>query len=423
MDRINIGTNSDGSPRMLTIDGTLRRELDKVKPRVVRGGWDYFALAAGIPGCLSGDTKIRTSRGDRKVKDIINRKVIVESLNIETGEKEDAVADVFFTGEKQLYEIETEDGRKIKATKDHIFFIKRDEEVIEIKLSDLKSGDELICGEGMKTIKIKSIKKKKIEETYDLKVYPNNNFFLSNGILTHNSGKSTLMRTTIAPYLGKTLEDIKIVFTAEEFIEVSNNCPDNSVIIVDEGFADWNSRQATRNDFLKLINHAQLIRQKHLYILICLPNFFDLSKTIAIFRSSHLFVTYANDNGKRGYFLAFGRDKKRELFIKGSKYMDYNCVKANFVGNFRMNKGLMDDEAYEKQKKRHLLEQGKSLTKPNEGRVDRAKFITENAIINLKRKGFKQKEMAQILGIGENTVSAHWLRLKRDRKIPPDLLL
>lgn len=287
MERIKIGENPDGTPRMLTIDTTLSRELDNVKPMVMKGGWDYFALAAGIPG----------------------------------------------------------------------------------------------------------------------------------------SGKSTLMRTTIAPYLGKTLEDIKIVFTADEFIEVSNSCPENSVIIVDEGFADWNSRQSTRNEFLKLINHAQLIRQKHLFILICLPNFFDLSKTIAIFRSSHLFVTYANNSGKRGYFLAFGRDKKRELFIKGSKYMDYNCVRANFVGNFRMNKGLMDDEAYEKQKKNHLLTQGKELDKPNEGRVDRAGFLTDNVIIGLKRKGFKQTEMAEILGVSRDTITRHWSKLKRDRKIPSDLLL
>lgn len=271
--------------------------------------------------------------------------------------------------------------------------------------------------------KIKSIKKIGKMKTYDLYTPIHHNFLLDNGILSHNSGKSTLARTTIAPYLAKTLDNIYIVFDGDEFVRISNECPENSVVLIDEGFADWNSRQSTRNAFLKLVNHAQLIRQKHLYILICLPNFFDLSKTMAIFRSSHLFVTYANDKGHRGQFLAFGRDRKRELYIKGSKYMDYNCVRSNFVGNFRMNKGLMDDEGYEKLKRRHLLMQNSELSKPDSLRVDRAHFITDNAIINLKRKGFKQKEMAEILGISVDTISKHWIKLKRDRKIPPDLLI
>lgn len=42
------------------------------------------------------------------------------------------------------------------------------------------------------TCKIKSIKKLGISETYDLRSYPTENFFLANGILTHNSGKSVL---------------------------------------------------------------------------------------------------------------------------------------------------------------------------------------------------------------------------------------
>ena len=40
--------------------------------------------------------------------------------------------------------------------------------------------------------KIKSIKKVGIKKTYDLRVPGNDNFFLSNGILSHNSGKSQL---------------------------------------------------------------------------------------------------------------------------------------------------------------------------------------------------------------------------------------
>lgn len=444
MDRFSIGMNSDKSPQMLTIDSTLRRELDEVKDRVTKGSWDYFGLAAGIPGCLSGDTIIKgQSKSLQELYDSGIRNIDTISIKEFIGKKGEvqrhpraSQSEIFYSGEKDVYEIELENGKKVLATEEHKFFNHRYKEVM---VSDLKIGDNLKCYPedyrekylekdinkmGKKYYsKIKSIKKIGKMKTYDLHTPIYHNFLLDNGILSHNSGKSTLMRTTIAPYLAETLNNIYIVFTADDFVKTSNECPENSVILVDEGFADWNSRQSTRNTFLKLVNHAQLIRQKHLYILICLPNFFDLSKTIAIFRSSHLFVTYATDRGRRGQFLAFGRDKKRELYIKGSKYMDYNCVRANFVGNFRMNKGLMDDEGYERLKKRHLLSQEKELSKPDTDRVDRANLITDNVIINLKRKSFTQKEMAEILNVNSETVSRHWIKLKRDRKIPPDLLI
>jgi DNA polymerase III delta prime subunit len=166
------------------------------------------------------------------------------------------------------------------------------------------------------------------------------------------AGKSTLAQT-LARYLCPSFDSTYIAFTAEEFIEITNNCPEHSSVVLDESFASLNAKVSMSNDFIKIVNHLQLIRQKHLFIFLCLPNFFDLSKGVAVFRASHLFVAYPTEDGDRGRFLAFDRDAKRKLYIKGSKFMDYNAEKANYFGQFWQN-DVVPEMIYEGLKKKHL---------------------------------------------------------------------
>jgi hypothetical protein len=176
------------------------------------------------------------------------------------------------------------------------------------------------------------------------------------------SGKSTLART-FARYFCKWFDESYIAFTGDEFIDITNNCPEYSSVILDESFASLNSKVSMSEDFVKIINHLQIIRQKHLFIFLCLPNFFDLAKGISIFRSSHLFVTYADAEGNRGHFLVFDRDNKRKLYVRGGKYMDYNAQKANFYAKFWENNDILNLNLYEDMKNRHLLAQNEKELK------------------------------------------------------------
>lgn len=176
------------------------------------------------------------------------------------------------------------------------------------------------------------------------------------------SGKSTLART-FARYFCKWFDESYIAFTGDEFIDITNNCPEYSSVILDESFASLNSKVSMSEDFVKIINHLQIIRQKHLFIFLCLPNFFDLAKGISIFRSSHLFVTYADGEGNRGHFLVFDRDNKRKLYVRGGKYMDYNAQKANFYARFWENNDIINLKLYEDMKNRHLLAQNEKELK------------------------------------------------------------
>jgi len=213
------------------------------------------------------------------------------------------------------------------------------------------------------------------------------------------SGKSTLARVC-AKYCCPWFDLDHVAFTADEFVNITNTCAEYSSVILDESFASLNSRTTMTPDFLKVINHLQIIRQKHLFIFLCLPNFFDLAKNVAIFRASHLFVTYPTEEGDRGRFLAFDRDGKRVLFVKGMKFMDYNCVKANFIGDFWLNRRICDEEVYESMKKKHLIEQEKKVEKKLDGSWDR-----NTAVYLAKEKyGLKMAALVDMFKLDDTTI-------------------
>jgi predicted ATPase len=197
------------------------------------------------------------------------------------------------------------------------------------------------------------------------------------------SGKSTLAKT-IAKYCDPNFTVDNIAFSdkgKDGFIDISNRLPDYSSVILDESFASLNSKVGMTSEFLNIINHLQLLRQKHLFIILCLPNFFDLGKPVSIFRSSHLFVTYDTE-GDRGSFLAFDRNAKRKLFIMGHKFIDYNVVKANFRGQFTINHGIIDEDEYNRRKREHLLSQEQNTKKK---RPEISKYFNQRNIVIAER--------------------------------------
>ncbi len=210
-------------------------------------------------------------------------------------------------------------------------------------------------------------------------------------------GKSTFAQS-LAKYCCHWFNEKFIAFTADEFVRITNSCPKNSSIILDESFASLNNRVTMSSDFVKIINHLQLIRQKNLFIFLCLPNFFDLAKGVAIYRSHHLFVCYSQSFGKRGTFVAFARENKKRLYILGSKYMDYNVVKGNFHGKFFKHNIINQDE-YDERKKQHLQEQDKVKEKKSKYLDQRNKLI-----LLYLNEGKDIDELADILKVSSRQI-------------------
>jgi len=98
-----------------------------------------------VAKCLSNDSLIKTSFGNKKLGDIKEgERFEVISFNLETKKEELDSAIKIKSGMKEVFEIETESGKKIKASKDHIFFVMEQGKIIEKKLEELKVDDRVI---------------------------------------------------------------------------------------------------------------------------------------------------------------------------------------------------------------------------------------------------------------------------------------
>ena len=105
---------------------------------------DYYINIEGLKGCLSEDSEIITDKRKIKIKDLknkINKLLVYDFKNNKTLFSESVLID---SGKQEIFEIETIDGKTIQATKNHTFFIMRNNKIEEIKLKNLNEGDELI---------------------------------------------------------------------------------------------------------------------------------------------------------------------------------------------------------------------------------------------------------------------------------------
>ncbi len=193
-------------------------------------------------GCLSEDTKIDIVENDKlKSKSLKELPQIfdVVSHNFEKPKNkkfEINQAKKINSGIKEVYEIEFENGEKVLATEDHIFFTNRGK---EIQVKDFRVGLEIFskkqkinllvkyayCSKEIHKMKIKKITKKGKVQTYDLQVKNTHNFFLSNGILSHNSGitlKVKEKRSTVLSFI-KIKDEEKGFASSEELEEFAES--------------------------------------------------------------------------------------------------------------------------------------------------------------------------------------------------------
>ncbi len=111
-----------------------------------------------------------------------------------------------------------------------------------------------------------------------------------------------------------------------------------STLIFDEAGADLEGKKAMQTITQDVLDFYRECGQYNLLNILVLPEYFDLPKGIALSRSIFLLdVVYSPDaegNFKRGYFYFYSRRRKKELYIKGKRDLNYHAAVYNFNGRF-----------------------------------------------------------------------------------------
>jgi ATP-dependent Clp protease ATP-binding subunit ClpC len=142
---------------------------------------------------------------DVQIIDLFNHiKEIGGSFEILTPNGFQKIGDVYRKTNKKTWELKLSDGKKLIGSEDHLVLLdttkNSDDEInsnIEIldgntwiRLKNVKETDWILTIDGPS--KVESIKFRDIDHTYDLEVLTTEHSYISNDIISHNTGKSTI---------------------------------------------------------------------------------------------------------------------------------------------------------------------------------------------------------------------------------------
>ncbi len=142
--------------------------------------------------CLSGETLIHTNVGTIMIKEACERNDVLEVLSYDHKQGIVTMQPILAkkvsdnSSEVEWFEIETEDGKLIRVTGNHLIFVP--EYGCYRRVDDLKEGEE-VFSHNDNSIKLTKIEIKRIDNNsklYDIQVSENSNYFAGN-ILVHNS--------------------------------------------------------------------------------------------------------------------------------------------------------------------------------------------------------------------------------------------
>ena len=204
-----------------------------------------------------------------------------------------------------------------------------------------------------------------------------------------------------------------IVFRPKDLIKRSFEVPKYSCIIVDE----WEDAHYWSELAMTLRKFFRKCRQLNLFILVIIPNFFQLPINYALGRSVFAIDIKFKGQFERGYFNFYDFESKRALYIKGKKTHNYYVAKPSFSGEFEDGYGIPEDE-YRKAKREDMEkieyeEEVKPILSEFNIKIQlMRKLFDHKELIN--KKGFNHKVVGFIFDMDERT-SRQWIQKAKER--------
>jgi len=232
------------------------------------------------------------------------------------------------------------------------------------------------------------------------------------------TGKSTLGAQTCA-YNDPTFIDNwkeRIIFDGQKLIETAYKVPKGSWLMYDEAKEGLDSKKQMEKYVQNLLEFFSQCGNLNLGIVIILPEFFELPKSVAINQTICLMNCYARNGFQRGYFDFFSRNKKKYLYIKGQKFLDYGIQTPSFRGTF-VNWFPVDKEEYEDLKSKTLI---KLRNKHNFSKVKEESDTNKVRLrillkFLMKNQKVKPAYIAELLAVHRTTIYK-MLKVKKDKK-------
>lgn len=148
------------------------------------------------------------------------------------------------------------------------------------------------------------------------------------------SGKSTWTFQQ-AKFIDNNFGVHKIAFTGEEFLELIKTSPPGSVVVFDEAFRGFSSRNFRSKMNQILVQAMMEVGKKNLIIFIVLPSFALLEWYMATHRSHGLFYIYQRRDKKYRGWRGYNEKKKAFIYDKIKKnYGIFPFVKTKLRGQF-----------------------------------------------------------------------------------------
>lgn len=223
------------------------------------------------------------------------------------------------------------------------------------------------------------------------------------------SGKSVKAMQDAQYVTGGKLTVDDICFTPSQLIERVQKQKKYHAVIYDEAITGYMSQSGINSISAELTKLAAQCRSRNLFVAVCMPSFFDLSKYIAIHRSDYLLQIEAipDDEGERqrGHFWYFNRKSKQKIYLEGKR--TYKLNKALGIHGKFTNWTGIDMDAYESKKFKALQQLGKRFFTLQKQR--------DKLIVAMSERGHTLRDIGKIIGI-DNTVVLEIVRKAKEEQ-------